>query len=467
MWATSQDNYLTTSTYRGMSVFGMQTTQPNLSVGGSFLMGKQQRSASPLYVPNHAGDFLENNFISSYQQQYQQYHQFQKLHQQYLQYQQQYGKQQAHMSQNLDYQRRLDFQKQLEYQQQQYQKFQQEYHSQQSFSKFEDISSSKEELSESPVFSEEHFPSLGEKKKKSSPKKSSPPTRKSPAIDLEIFLPYQTDPHVQQVWAYNLEEELGKISTMAKKFPYIAMDTEFPGIVYQPEGYNYKDKTHAYSYLKANVDNLELIQIGLTLSNEKGELPSGVSTWQFNFKFDPTRQAHNRNSINMLKSAGIDFPFFSQHGIDQRVFGTSLIQSGLVLNDKIKWIAFHSMFDFGYLVKLLIATNLPTTESQFFSLLHTFFRCVYDLKHFLSNYTTLENKEGSLDTIARSFNLTRVGTAHQAGSDSLLTCNLFFSLTQAFRDLWKEDKLYKGVVYGLNYLPVGGKASANSTVVSY
>jgi CCR4-NOT transcription complex subunit 7/8 len=35
-----------------------------------------------------------------------------------------------------------------------------------------------------------------------------------------------------------------------------------------------------------NVDNLKMIQIGITLANEMGEFPEDVSTWQFNFKFD-------------------------------------------------------------------------------------------------------------------------------------------------------------------------------------
>jgi len=30
---------------------------------------------------------------------------------------------------------------------------------------------------------------------------------------------------------------------------------------------------------------LKLIQIGITISNEKGEVPEDL-TWQFNFKFD-------------------------------------------------------------------------------------------------------------------------------------------------------------------------------------
>ena len=33
---------------------------------------------------------------------------------------------------------------------------------------------------------------------------------------------------------------------------------------------------------------LKIIQLGLTFMDEKGETPAGVSTWQFNFKFNLT-----------------------------------------------------------------------------------------------------------------------------------------------------------------------------------
>jgi hypothetical protein len=38
-----------------------------------------------------------------------------------------------------------------------------------------------------------------------------------------------------------------------------------------------------YQMIKANCDNLKLIQVGIALSNEHGEFPRGKSlAWQFN-----------------------------------------------------------------------------------------------------------------------------------------------------------------------------------------
>jgi CCR4-NOT transcription complex subunit 7/8 len=87
-----------------------------------------------------------------------------------------------------------------------------------------------------------------------------------------------------------------------------------------------------------------------------------------------------QDSIELLQASGIDFSKFENDGIDVHLFGELLTMSGLVLNDDIKWISFHSGYDFGYLVKTLTCTELPAEENAFMDLLYTFFPCIYDIK---------------------------------------------------------------------------------------
>ena len=48
--------------------------------------------------------------------------------------------------------------------------------------------------------------------------------------------------------------------------------------------------------------------------------------------------------------------------------------------DNIKWLSFHSGYDFGYLLKLLTDQNLPQEENDFFESLRLYFPTVYDVK---------------------------------------------------------------------------------------
>ncbi|WFD39148.1 CCR4-NOT core DEDD RNase subunit [Malassezia japonica] len=230
-----------------------------------------------------------------------------------------------------------------------------------------------------------------------------------------------------------------------ENYPYVAMDTEFPGIVARPIG-NFRGSTdYHYQTLRCNVDLLRLIQIGITVCDEQGNLPPDTCTWQFNFHFDVNNDMCAPDSLELLTKAGLDFDRHLHFGIDHEHFGEMLITSGLALFEDVKWISFHSGYDFGYLLKLVTCLPLPSHEYEFFELLHQWFPCVYDIKYLMRSCKTLK---GGLQDVADDLQVSRIGQQHQAGSDSLLTASTFFKLRDRFFDGSIDDEKHLGCLYG-------------------
>jgi CAF1 family ribonuclease len=97
-----------------------------------------------------------------------------------------------------------------------------------------------------------------------------------------------------------------QIREIVEDYPYVAMDTEFPGVVARPIG-DFAQSDYQYQTLRCNVDLLKIIQLGLSFANEKGEFAEGCCCWQFNFKFSLSEDMYAQDSIDLLKQSGIRF----------------------------------------------------------------------------------------------------------------------------------------------------------------
>ncbi|CAI0462644.1 unnamed protein product [Linum tenue] len=284
---------------------------------------------------------------------------------------------------------------------------------------------------------------------------SSPPPFPSPSRQPVV---------IRSVWADNLELEFALIRTVVEDYPLISMDTEFPGVVMRPPGveqsYRLQDPTARYASLKANVDMLKLIQVGLTIADREGNLPDlGTGTtffiWEFNFKdFDVTRDSHAHDSVDLLRRQGIDFEKNTKDGIEAVKFAEVMISSGLVLNDSVSWVTFHSAYDFGYLVKCLTQRPLPDRLTEFLDIVRMFFGDrVYDIKHLMR---FVANLFGGLDRTCKTLGVERVtGKSHQAGSDSLATLHAFQKMREKHFNNREDGDVekYANVLYGLELLP--------------
>ncbi|KAK3170131.1 hypothetical protein OEA41_009517 [Lepraria neglecta] len=307
----------------------------------------------------------------------------------------------------------------------------------------------------------------------------------------------QMKSRIRDVWRGNLNQELRTLRDLVDRYPYISMDTEFPGIVARPMGAFTTKADYHYQTLRCNVDLLKVIQLGITLFNEDGEMPPAhptdvngnpiyqnnllpcPSTWQFNFQFSLTEDMYNQESINFLNDAGLDLDAHEKNGIDPRTFGAALIASGMTFEDDVRWISFHSGYDFAYLVKLMLCKPLPEDEAEYRKFLSLYFPSIYDIKYMIKHaqrtqtvndlplspaaVTTLNSlgTKGSLQDLADELGIKRIGVPHQAGSDSLLTGKVFWEAKKEIFNGTIDDDKYLGHVWGLNGM--GASATAPLT----
>jgi CCR4-NOT transcription complex subunit 7/8 len=252
---------------------------------------------------------------------------------------------------------------------------------------------------------------------------------------------------IRDVWSSTLSDDFALIRELVERYPYVAMDTEFPGVVAKPLGEQY-GSGFAYAQLQCNVDLLKIIQLGISFCDATGATPEeGCYCFQFNFRFDLDEDMYAEDSIQLLKESGIDFARHAAEGVDVQRFGELIMMSGLVLCDEVKWVSFHSGYDFGYLLKLLTCRALPADEAGFFELLHIYFPGIFDVKLLV---TQVDGLHGGLQRIAEELKVERVGPMHQAGSDSMLTNATFFRVVElAFSSVEAIEAKYRGEIYGL------------------
>ncbi|KAF2273849.1 CAF1-domain-containing protein [Westerdykella ornata] len=311
---------------------------------------------------------------------------------------------------------------------------------------------------------------------------------------------------IREVWRTNLHQEMDLLRSLVEQYPYISMDTEFPGVIARPIGDFQTKASYHYQTVRCNVDILKIIQLGITLFNIEGEVPpphldaSELSyqpkalqhyankivvcpcTWTFNFKFNLQEDMYNEESIQLLKKSGADFEKFPTQGIDPEEFGSLLTTSGLVLMDNVNWVSFHSGYDFAYLIKLLSCRPLPTDEEAYRKLVQIYFPRLLDVKYLWRHATNLVRRgvigaqatnilnnlgtKSGLQDLADELGCPRIGTSHTAGSDAWLTGSVFWELKKkVFNGEIPEEM--NGQMWGLTGVGPPASATAQAAVLAH
>ncbi|KAG1354125.1 CCR4-associated factor 1-related protein [Cocos nucifera] len=264
---------------------------------------------------------------------------------------------------------------------------------------------------------------------------------------------------IRSVWAYNLDEEFSLIHALLQQYRFVAIDTEFPGFIYRSQMPDFLLAAEEfYVLLKSNVDNLQLIQVGLTLFDDNGNLPdlgthgAFCYAWEFNLRdFDIRSHRYAPESINFLSSNGFDFDLLHIHGIDSGLFAQRLVASRLVgSGSNVEWVTFSGAYDFGYLIKILMGQPLPVRRVDFMRLLTFFFgERLFDVKSIMRHCHGLY---GGLEQVARTLNVISAGgRPHRAGANSVLAFQTFLEIrNRFFVDV--DVSRHAGEVHGLEKL---------------
>ena len=64
-----------------------------------------------------------------------------------------------------------------------------------------------------------------------------------------VGLPLEED-RIKEVWSHNLEDEFKNICKIVHDYPFVAMDTEFPGVVARPIGEFKSTADYQYQLLR-------------------------------------------------------------------------------------------------------------------------------------------------------------------------------------------------------------------------
>lgn len=280
-----------------------------------------------------------------------------------------------------------------------------------------------------------------------------------------VFLPPPNHLLIREVWKNNLHGEFAALRKMVTKFNHVSISTEFVGTIARPIG-NFRSKTdYHYQTMRSNVDFLNPIQIGISVSDPNGNKPeTGPSTWQFNFQFDETKEMMSSESFELLQKSGINFDSHQSNGVDAFEFAQLMMDSGLLMEDTVTWITYHAAYDFGFLVNMLMNNLMPNNREDFEWWVHKFVPNFYDLNLICKviqdfkqqqqqQQHPAQQQQSTLASLAEELGIPRFPLFTTTGGQSLLTSLGFSQLAKiSLNKLPNGTSLssYKNLIYGIN-----------------
>ncbi|XP_047051095.1 probable CCR4-associated factor 1 homolog 11 [Lolium rigidum] len=158
---------------------------------------------------------------------------------------------------------------------------------------------------------------------------------------------------VHPVWGWSFHQEAARLRHFAEGARYVAVNVHYPGLVHHPgKDQDALTDEKRYPILKANVDALKPLQVGIAVCDRDGK----SEAWEFNLRdFRRHSDPHDANSLAYLAGRGLDVDTFANHGIDAWSLGAMLLSySGLIGPWRgLSWVTYTGAYHVAYLLKIV------------------------------------------------------------------------------------------------------------------
>lgn len=283
-----------------------------------------------------------------------------------------------------------------------------------------------------------------------------------------MLLPPPTHLFIREVWKNNLYSEFNSIRRLLSQYKYVSISTEFVGTLARPIGNFRSREDYHYQTMRANVDLLNPVQLGISLSDVYGNKPENEpSTWQFNLEFDVNKEMISGESLELLRKSGINYEMHKNIGVNKFEFAQLMIDSGLLMDENVTWITYHAAYDLGFLINILMNDIMPNNRKDFEWWIHKYMPSLFDLNLIYKvvrgfKYPPAQGKlqqqvqqppmEFTLTNLADDVGLPRFPIFTTTGGQSLLMLLSFCQLNKisahTFPDGTDFDNV-KNVIYGI------------------
>ncbi|XP_037410071.1 probable CCR4-associated factor 1 homolog 11 [Triticum dicoccoides] len=208
----------------------------------------------------------------------------------------------------------------------------------------------------------------------------------APLPPVQPELPVQVRP----VWAGNFNEEWAYLQSFAACARYIAVDVHYPGVVHAADqDLSSLPVEHRYALMKANVDGLKPLQVGIAVCDHQGQQVA----WEFNLRdFCRLADPHDAKALDYLARRGLDLDTLRNHGVDAYMLGALLMGSGLIgagHGRPLSWVTHAGAYHVAYLLKIVTGgAPLPHDVAGFLGAMRYYLgQQVYDVATMAANCT--------------------------------------------------------------------------------